>query len=140
MTNVLPSLSPCDALVAIMVGVSASDLNMRTSELVAIERMVNHTPIFASYDIDRIRAISQTVISLFEEEDGLDALFGLIRDALPPQLFDTAYVLACDVAASDGRLGEVEAEMLAEIRHQFGLDRLTAAAIEHATRARHRVL
>ena len=32
------------------------------------------------------------------------------------RLFDTAYVLACDVAASDGRLGEIEAEMLAEIR------------------------
>ncbi|WP_312531494.1 tellurite resistance TerB family protein [Paracoccus sp. (in: a-proteobacteria)] len=140
MTNDLPSFSTCDALVAVMVAVSASDLNMRTAELVAIERMVNHTPIFASYDIDRIRAISQTVISLFEEEDGLDALFGLIRDALPPQLFDTAYVLACDVAASDGRLGEVEAEMLAEIRHQFALDRLTSAAIELSARARHRVI
>ncbi|MDN3711138.1 tellurite resistance TerB family protein [Paracoccus cavernae] len=140
MTIDLPSFTPCDALVAVMVGVSASDLNMRTSELVAIERMVNHTPIFAKYDIDRIRSISQTVFSLFEEEDGLDAFFGLIRDALPEQLYDTAYVLACDVAASDGRLGEVEAEMLAEIRHQLAIDRLTSAAIEMSARARHRIL
>lgn len=140
MTIELPSFSACDALVALMVGVSASDENMRTAELVAIERMVNHTPIFASYDIDRIRVISQTVITLFEEEDGLDALFGLVRDALPDTLFDTAYLLACDVAASDGRAGEVEVQMLAEIRHQLGIDRLHAAAIEMAARARHRVL
>lgn len=140
MTIDLPSFSPCDALVAVMVGVSASDQNMRTAELVAIERMVNHTPIFAQYDIDRIRAISQTVFSLFEEEDGLDAFFGLIRDALPEQLYDTAYVLACDVAASDGRLGAIEAEMLAEIRHQLSIDRLTSAAIEMSARARHRIL
>ncbi|WP_294931769.1 tellurite resistance TerB family protein [uncultured Paracoccus sp.] len=136
----LPSFSHCDALVALMIAVSASDQDMRTAELVAIERTVNHTPIFAQYDIDRIRAVSQTVISLFEEEDGLDALFGLVRDALPQRLYETAYALACDVAASDGRLGEVEAEMLAEIRHQLNISRLHAAAIELSARARHTVL
>ncbi|MBD9527862.1 MULTISPECIES: tellurite resistance TerB family protein [Paracoccus] len=140
MSETLPSFSPCDALVAVMVGVSASDQNLRTAELVAIERAVNHTPVFANYDIDRIRAVSQTVMSLFEEEDGLDALFGLVRASLPEKMFDTAYLLACDVAASDGRLGEVEAEMLAEIRHQLDISRLHAAAIELATSARHRVL
>lgn len=140
MTSDLPSFSPCDALVALMVGVSASDQNMRTAELVAIERTVNHAPIFANYDIDRIRPVSQTVITLFEEEDGLDALFGLVKEALPERLYDTAYALCCDVAASDGRLGEVEAEFLAEIRHQFRIERIHSAAIELSARARHRVL
>lgn len=133
----LPSFSPCDALVAVMVAVSASDETVRTSELVAIERIVNHTPIFAQYDIDRIRAVAQTVMTLFEEEDGLDALFGLVRDSLPPRLFDTAYALACDVAAADGRLREAELQMLTEIRDQMEIDRLHAAAIELSARARH---
>lgn len=136
----LPSLSPCDALIALMIAVSASDQNMRTAELVAIERIVNHTPIFANYDIDRVRAISQTVLTLFEEEDGLDALFGLIHDALPQRLYDTAYVLVCDVAAADGRLEDIEVEMLAEVRHQLNIDRLHSAAIELSARARNRVL
>ncbi|MFC3528296.1 tellurite resistance TerB family protein [Paracoccus mangrovi] len=140
MTDNLPSFSPCDALVAIMVAVSASDQNLRTAELLAIERAVNHTPVFADYDIDRMRAVSQTVITLFEEEDGLDALFGLVRDALPERLYDTAYVLACDVAASDGRAGIIETEMLAEIRDQLEIERLHAGAIEFAARARHRAL
>ena len=140
MTDNLPSVSPCDALVAIMVAVSASDQNLRTAELLAIERAVNHTPVFADYDIDRMRAVSQTVITLFEEEDGLDALFGLVRDALPERLYDTAYVLACDVAASDGRAGIIETEMLAEIRDQLEIERLHAGAIEFAARARHRAL
>lgn len=140
MSDNLPSFSPCDALVAIMVAVSASDQNLRTAELLAIERAVNHTPVFANYDIDRMRAVSQTVITLFEEEDGLDALFGLVRDALPEKLYDTAYVLACDVAASDGRAGTIESEMLAEIRDQLEIERLHAGAIEFAARARHRSL
>ena len=82
MTIDLPSFSACDALVAVMVAVSASDETMRTSELLAIERMVDHTPVFASYDAGRIRAVAHTVFSLFEEEDGLDALFRLIRAAV----------------------------------------------------------
>ena len=136
----LPSFSPCDALVAVMVAVSASDQSLKASEMVAIERLVNHTPAFASYDIDRIRAVSQTVMSLFEEEDGLDALFGLVRDALPERLHETAYVLACDVATADGQLRDVELRMLNELRDEMDIDRLHAAAIELAARARHRTL
>ena len=137
MTTDLPSLSPCDALVAVMVAVSASDSKMRTSELVAIQRMVDHAPVFAQYDDDRIRAVSQTVMTLFEEEDGLDALFGLIREALPPKLYETAYALACDVAAADGNLRQVELRMLEEVREELQIDRLHAAAIERGARARH---
>ena len=136
----LSSFSACDALVAMMVAVSASEEAMRTSELVAIERMVNHAPVFADYDADRIRAVAQTVVTLFEEEDGLDALFGLIRDALPARMFDTAYALACDVAAADGRMGENEGRLLAEIRAELEIDRLHAAAIELSARTRHRTL
>lgn len=140
MTLNLPSFSPCDALVALMVAVSASDETMRTSELLAIQRIVDHMPIFADYDEDRIRPVSETVMNLFEEEDGLDALFGLIRDALPESLYETAYAMACDVGAADGRLYEGEIAMLAEIRHEFSISRLHASAIELSAQVRHRVL
>lgn len=140
MSKETPSLSPCDSLVAIMVAVSASDDNMRMSELVAIQRMVDHTPVFADYDVERIRIVSQTVMTLFEEEEGLDALFGLIREALPDKLYETAYALACDVGAADGRLYEGEIRMLAEIRDQLSISRLHAAAIELSAQVRHRVI
>lgn len=131
------SLTPQDALVAIMIAVSASDEHIRTSELVAIQRTVNHMPIFADYDADRIRQVAQIVFDLFEEEDGLDALFGLIRDALEERLFETAYALACDVAAADGKLYQPELRLLEEIRDELNIDRLHAAAIERGARARH---
>jgi tellurite resistance protein len=130
-------MSPQDALVAVMIAVSASDEQLRTAELVAIQRIVNHAPIFAGYDSDRIRQISQTVFDLFEEEDGLDALFGLIRDALPERLNETAYALACDVVAADGKLPDMELRMLEEVREELAVDRLHAAAIEWGARVRH---
>lgn len=140
MSDTPPSLSPQDALIAAMIATSASDEHVRTAELVAIQRTVNHMPIFASYDPDRIRVVAQTVFDLFEEEDGLDALFGLLRDALPEGMNETAYALACDVAAADGRLYEPELRMLEEIRHELNVDRLHAAAIEWSARVRHRLL
>jgi tellurite resistance protein len=137
MPDTPPSMSPQDALVAVMVAVSAADEQMRTSELVTIQRMVNHIPVFAGYDADRIRTISQTVFDLFEEEDGLDALFGLLRDALPERLRETAYALACDVVAADGKLRDMELRMLEEVREELSIDRLHAAAIEWGARVRH---
>lgn len=130
-------MTPQDCLVAMMVAVSASDENIRTAELVKIHSAVNMLPVFADYDIDRMKRISQVVFDLFEQEDGLDALFGLIRDNLPERMFETAYALACDVAAADGALAETELRLLEEIRYELNIDRLHAAAIERGARARH---
>ena len=130
-------MSPQDCLVAVMIAVSASDEDIRTAELIKIENAVNMLPVFASYDIDRMNRTAQVVFDLFAQEDGLDALFGLVRDNLPEALYETAYALACDVAAADGTLAETELRLLEEIRYELSLDRLHAAAIERGARARH---
>ena len=138
MTEAAPHpLTSQDCLVAVMIAVSASDQNIRTAELVKIESSVNLLLVFADYDIDRIRVMSELVFELFEQEDGLDALFGLVRANLPERLYETAYALACDVAAADGTLREAELRLLEEIRYELNIDRLHAAAIERGARARH---
>ena len=131
------SLSPEDCLVAVMFAVSASDDEIRTVELLRIEASVNNLPVFARYDMDRVKLVSQVVFDLFAEEDGLNALFGLVRENLPERLYETAYALACDVGASDGALHTQELRILEEIRHELEIDRLHAAAIERGARARH---
>lgn len=130
-------LSPQDALVAVMIATSVSDETVRTAELVTIDRIVNHLPVFADYDVDRTRMVANLVFELFEEEDGLAALFGLVREALPSHLNETAYAMACDVGAADGKLYEAELRMLEEIRYELDVSRLHAAAIEQGARARH---
>lgn len=137
MTDTAHPLSPQDCLVALMIAVSASDADLRTAELVKIDSTVNLLPVFADYDADRVKSMASLVFELFEQEDGLDTLFGLIRDNLPDRLFETAYALACDVAAADGTLNESELRLLEEIRYELDIDRLHAAAIERGARARH---
>lgn len=140
MNDISPPWAPEDALVAVMFAVAASDEAFRTAELVSIENVVNNMPVFASFDSDRIQIISRTVMDLFDDEDGVAALFGLVRDTLPQKLWETAYALACEVAVSDGKLGQGELRLLEVIRDELEIDRLAGAAIEYGVRVRHRRL
>ena len=135
--DVSHTMTPQDCLVALMIAVSASDANILTAELVKIQSTLNHLPIFAEYDIDRLNVMSQLVLDLFEQEDGVDALFELIIDHLPQRLYETGYAFCCDVAAADGIIREPELRLLEEMRYTLNIDRLHAAAIERGARARH---
>jgi hypothetical protein len=73
---------------------------------------------------------------LLDADDGLDRAFEVIRGALPPRLRETAYALACDVAAADGEPHQEVIRLLEMLRHRLDLDRLIAAAIERGARAR----
>jgi tellurite resistance protein len=129
---------PRDALVAVMVALSAADENMSTNELLSISRMIDTLPVFEDYDNSRLPQVSRIVFDLFREEDGLDVLFARVKAVLSPPLAETAYALACDVAAADGHAFQAELEFLLELRHALGVGRLTAAAIEKGSAARHR--
>ena len=133
-------LSPQDALVAVMIALSAADETIRTAELVQISNLLETLPVFAQYEQARLSQMGQLVTGLLEHEDGLDRLFGLMRRYLPERLWETAYALACDVAAADGRITGPEGRMLEEIRDELEIDRLHAAAIERGARARFQTL
>lgn len=132
--------TPEDTLVAVMIAISATDETIRTSELMSIERMINHLPVFRDYKLDRLKDVSNTVFDVLAEEDGLDILWETVRAMLPERLFDTAYAMACDVAAADGAARETELRLLEDMRYELNIDRLLAAAIEAGARARHRLL
>ena len=130
-------MSPQDALVAVMIAISAADEMQSTEELLSIDRTIDALPCFDGYDKDRVRGVNDVVRDLFSEEDGIDALIGLVRDALPERFNETAYALACDIAAADGQVRMTELRLLEMLRHDLGVGRLAAAAIERGARARH---
>ncbi len=130
-------LSPQDALIAVMVATSQVDAIQSDAELLTIEAEINSLPAFADYDHSRIPGINALVSDLFEEEDGIDALIGLVREALPERFNETAYALACDIAAADGKVNMSELRFLEIVRHDLRVGRLASAAVERGARARH---
>jgi len=73
-------------------------------------------------------------------ENGLEETLTAIKAALPAKLRETAYAIACDLVASNGEATQGERRVVDLLRHRLNIDRLIAAAIERAARARFRTL
>jgi tellurite resistance protein len=124
------------AIIYTMVLVSAADTDMTDSELQIIGDTVNHLPLFRDYDRKRLTKDLRECAQMLSKEDGLEAALKGIKAALSPKLRETAYAIACDVAAADGETSQEELRLLEILRHRLGIDRLVGAAIERAARAR----
>ncbi|HYG89530.1 MAG TPA: tellurite resistance TerB family protein [Azospirillum sp.] len=125
------------ALIYVMVLVSASDADMTDLELEAIAENVRYLPIFKDFESERLFEVARECTALLDDEDGLDKTLELIRKSLPAKLCETAYAVACDIAAADVKASQEELRLLELLRHKLGIDRLCAAAIERGARARH---
>ncbi len=136
----MSKLSYHDALIHIMVTMSAADRTMTDSELAKIGSIIKSLPVFEKFDVQRMIAVADDCTQILQKEDGLDQIIDNALDSLPDHLHETAYALAVDVAAADLRIEQEELRLLQIFRHKMDIDRLTAAAIERGARARHRII
>ncbi len=128
------------ALIYTMVLVSAADRDMTDSELKTMGEIVSYLPVFRGYDLDSLPRTAKACAELLGDSDGLDKALDIIVDSLPERLRETAYAIACDVAAADGKASQEELRLLEILRHRLQVGRLAAAAIERGARARHQTL
>nr|WP_257099081.1 tellurite resistance TerB family protein [Pseudovibrio flavus] len=133
-------LPATEALIHVMVMVSASDSRMNDAELLAIGEIVKTLPVFRNFDKDRLVTVSQECAERMGADNGLSDTLDLIAASLPEKLHDTAYALGVEVAASDLSLKQEELRMLQMLRDRLKLDRLTIAAIERGVQARYRTI
>ncbi len=129
-------IDPQAALIYIMVMVSAADNDMADSELRIIGDFVNHLPIFADYDKKRLTQDLKACATLLGRDAGLEEALKSVKTALPAKLRETAYAVACDVAAAGGEISQETLRLLELLRNRLSLDRLVAVAIERGARAR----
>ena len=131
------TLSPHEALIYVMVVMAAADRDMSDRELKRIGDQVRNLPAFADFDEKDLIPSAEECAARLGQEEGLDRFLDVIADALPSHLVETAYALACEIAAADLRVPPEEMRLLHMLRDRLGLDRLIASAIERAVKARH---
>ena len=136
----MSAISPHAALLYVMVVASAADGHMADAELAAIAERVKALPAFADFDRQRLLSTAQECAAILSEKEGLDTVLGLAREALPPALRETAYLMALEIVLSDGEVLLEEQRALKLQRHGLGLGLLEAAALERAATARYRTL
>jgi tellurite resistance protein len=135
----MKTISHNAALIYVMVIVSASDGVMSGKELKTIGDLVKSLPVFREFEHHNLVHMSQECAAILTEKDGLNAALGLIKEALPEHLRETAYWLGLEIALADSRVALEEIRVLEMIRRTLGVERLEAAALERAARARYQV-
>lgn len=136
----MAQVSPHEALVYLMVTISAADRTMTDAELSQIGNIIKTLPIFRDFDREKLVEIAARCSMILEEDDGLDTVLDAAHDALPEKLYETAYALAIEVAAADLHVEQEELRLLQMLRDRLDLDKLVVAAIEHSARVRYRRL
>ena len=127
------------ALIFTTVLIAAAEGDMTDQELERIGLVVRFLPVFRDFDKERLTEVGRACADLLRRDDGLDRALDMIAEALPIRLRETAYTLACDIAAADDHVAPEELAMLKLLRQRLHIDRLVAAAIERATYARYAV-
>lgn len=125
------------ALIYTMVLMSAADRNMTDAELERIGEIVRYLPVFQDFESEKLPTVAGDCAAIMDSDDGLEQVLQVINGALPDKLHETAYALACDVAAADGVVKQEETRLLELLRDSLTIDRLAAVAIERAARARY---
>jgi tellurite resistance protein len=131
------TISTEQALIYTMVTMSGVEGKVNAIELAEIRQLVQSLPIFRDFDEHRLMTVAQEAGEILQEPEGLNAILGLVKQALSPKLRETAYALAVEVAASDLAVGKEELRFLAMLRDTLGLDKLVTAAIERSAIARY---
>ncbi|MCG6857501.1 MAG: tellurite resistance TerB family protein [Salaquimonas sp.] len=132
--------TPHDALIHIMVTMSAADRTMTDNELAKMGDIIKTLPVFADYDMEDLMAAAAQCTTILQEDNGLDQIMTNAQEVLPKKLYETAYALAVEIAAADLHLEQEELRLLQILRDRLDLDRLACAAIERGAKARHQTL
>ncbi|WP_439542401.1 tellurite resistance TerB family protein [Hyphomicrobium sp.] len=130
-------ISAPEALIYAMVTVSAADRAITTDEISHIGSIVRELPPFVDYTDDWLADAAQDCGKILRRPNGIAEVLALIKSSLNPRLYETAYVLSAEVAASDLALHSDELNFLGLLADALGLDRETCAALERGARARH---
>jgi tellurite resistance protein len=131
------TISNHQALIYIMVMMSAVEGRIAKEELAEMELLIRTLPAFKTFDRTRLVTVVQECGDILENSEGMETVLGLVTNQLPSKLKETAYALAVEVAAADLAVGKEELRFLAILRDALGLDKLVTAAIERSAIARY---
>jgi tellurite resistance protein len=129
-----------EALVYVMVAISAVDRGMTDDEFARIGEIVSNLPVFAGCDEDGLVKTAEACSEILSADGGLQQVLRLVREALPEKLRETAYWVALEIAAADRLVRPEEIRFLDMLGDALELDRTTTAAIERGIRARNMTL
>lgn len=114
------SLSPREAVVAVLVASASADGRLRLEEADRFTEMFRSTRWIESAPEPIARTTTRTLNLIARH--GLSAVLSACAASIPRELRATTFALATDLALADGRLGSSESALLDELQRVLGID------------------
>lgn len=133
-------LHPHHALIYVMVIISAADREMTDHEMMMIGSIVRQLPLFKDFPIENLPKVATKCAQLLSSKSKINEVLQTIKQSLPLTIRETAYVIACDIAAADGKVSHEEARALELLRTHLKIDQLISSAIERTAKARYMLM
>lgn len=109
------SLSQAEALAAIAVAAVAADGYLLDEERERLFSLISTLQIFKGYSEQRRLKLLEKLFELLRQKGGLSLVY-FAKDAIPPQLRETAFGVATEIVLSDGVLTFKEKEFLQHLQ------------------------
>lgn len=119
-TQIQDPLSPAEAFAAITLAATASDGFLSDEEARGISVTLSRMKLFRSYSNDVIIRMLEKLLSILRRR-GIDALFNIAKECLPPDLREAAFAVATDLVLGEGFVTQEEQEFLDDLYQALGI-------------------
>ena len=126
-----------DAFTAVPLAMSAVDGSIDETEMECVGTYIQRMKIFDNYDNEQIANMFSRLLEILDHQGAL-FLIKAAKIKLPPDLRETAFACAVDVAFADGVLSDGEKKLLNELYRFLELSEKTAAMIIKVAMIRNR--
>lgn len=110
-----------DGFAAIMLAASASDGHIANEEMSCLTTLLCRMNLYSDLSPSQFGSMMDRLLSELDR-NGVEKLVSKAVAAIPPELFETAYVNAVDVVLADRVVEEAEKRFIDRLRDLFGID------------------
>lgn len=83
---------------------------------------------YAGYNSNQMGAMLNKLVGIIRKQ-GIDALLSMAKEGLSPDMKETAFAVATDLALADGEIAEKEKQILTKIQQDLGIPEDKAVTI-----------
>jgi tellurite resistance protein len=122
------ALGPAEGFAAILLLVTAADGYLADDESRLLSVTLQRMKLFRSYSSDVISRMIDKLCGMLRRE-GIEVLLEAAINALPHDLYETAFAIATDLILSDGEVTKEEETLLGILCHKLELNEGDASQI-----------
>jgi tellurite resistance protein len=108
-------LSKEESFASVALAAVAADGSITQEEAAGLVVALSRMKLYSGHNADRMESMLNKLIGIIKKQ-GLDVLLAASKESLPPELRETAFAVATDLALADGEIASKEKDLLTKLQ------------------------